>query len=138
MMAGLLLEVVTPERVVVSEQVDIVTAPGSLGEFGVLEGHVSFLTGIVPGPLKYTTGGKAHYLAVTSGFCEVSANKVCVLVDAAEKAEEIDVDRAMRAMERAKERLARARGEPDIDTIRAEMALRRALARIKVAELAKK
>jgi len=137
-MAGLLLEVVTPERVVVSEQVEIVTAPGSLGEFGVLEGHVSFLTGIVPGALKYKKAGKDYYLAVTSGFCEVSENKVAILVDAAERAEEIDVERAMRAMERAKERLAKARGEPDIDTIRAELALRRAIARLKVAELVKK
>lgn len=136
-MAGLLLEVVTPERVVVSEQVDSVTAPGSLGEFGVLEGHVAFLTGIVPGALKYTKGGSSQYLAVTTGFCEVSDNKVSILVDAAERAEEIDIQRAMRAMERAKERLARARGEPDIDMIRAELALKRALARLKVAEIAK-
>lgn len=136
-MAGLFLEVVTPERVLVSEEVESVTAPGSLGEFGVLEGHVAFLTGIVPGALKYTKGGKQFYLAVTSGFCEVSENKVSVMVDAAERAEEIDVERARRAMERAKERLARARGEPDIDMIRAELALRRAIARLKVAEVAK-
>ncbi len=136
-MANLWLEVVTPEKVVVSEQVDSVTAPGSLGEFGVLVGHVAFLTGIVPGALKYTAGGKTHYLAVTTGFCEVLEDKVSILVDACERAEEIDIERAKRAMERARERLAKGRGAPDIDMIRAELALRRAIARIKVAEAVK-
>ncbi len=136
-MAGLLLEVVTPERVVVRETVESVTAPGSLGEFGVLEGHVAFLTGIVPGALKYNKDGVSHFIAVTTGFCEVLDNKVSVLVDAAERAEDIDVERAMRAMERAKERLAMARERPDIDLIRAELALKRAVARLKVAEVAK-
>ena len=135
-MGNLFLEVVTPERVVVSQQVDIVVAPGSIGEFGVLEGHVPFLTGILPGELRYTADGKTEYLAVTTGFAEVSDNKVSVLVDAAEKAHEIDVDRAKRALERAKERLAMDRGKADIDFYRAEMALRRAIARIKVAEKA--
>ncbi len=133
-MGNLFLEVVTPERVVVSQQVDIVVAPGSLGEFGVLQGHVPFLTGILPGELRYSADGRTEYLAVTTGFAEVSDNKVSVLVDAAEKAKEIDVERAKRAMERAKERLSRDRGTPDIDFQRAEAALRRAIARIKVAE----
>ncbi len=133
-MGNLFLEIVTPERVVVSQQVDIVVAPGSLGEFGVLQGHVPFLTGILPGELRYSADGKTEYLAVTTGFAEVSDNKVSVLVDAAEKATEIDVERARRAMERAKERLAKDRGSPDLDFHRAEMALKRAMARIKVAE----
>ena len=133
-MGNLFLEVVTPERVVVSQQVDIVVAPGSIGEFGVLEGHVPFLTGILPGELRYNADGKAEYLSVTTGFAEVSDNKVSVLVDAAEKATEINVERARKALERAKERLSKARGIPDIDFHRAEMALKRAIARIKVAE----
>ncbi|MBW1729877.1 MAG: F0F1 ATP synthase subunit epsilon [Deltaproteobacteria bacterium] len=135
-MGNLYLEVVTPERVVVSQQVEIVVAPGSLGEFGVLEGHVPFLTGILPGELRYTAEGKTEHLAVTTGFAEVSDNKVSVLVDAAERASEIDVERARKAMERAKERLAKDRGTPDIDFQRAEAALKRAIARIKVAEKA--
>lgn len=135
-MGNLYLEVVTPERVVVSQQVEIVVAPGSLGEFGVLEGHVPFLTGILPGELRYTAEGKTEHLAVTTGFAEVSDNKVSVLVDAAERASEIDVERARKAMERAKERLSKDRGTPDIDFQRAEAALRRAIARIKVAEKA--
>ncbi|RLB86183.1 MAG: F0F1 ATP synthase subunit epsilon [Deltaproteobacteria bacterium] len=133
-MGNVYLEVVTPERVVVSQQVEIVVAPGSLGEFGVLEGHVPFLTGILPGELRYTANGKTEYLAVTTGFAEVSDNKVSILVDAAEKAQEIDVERARQAMQRARERLSKERGTPDIDFQRAEAALRRAIARIKVAE----
>ncbi|MBW2021369.1 MAG: F0F1 ATP synthase subunit epsilon [Deltaproteobacteria bacterium] len=135
-MGTVYLEVVTPERVVVSQQVETVVAPGSIGEFGVLEGHVPFLTGILPGELRYTTSGKTEYLAVTTGFAEVSDNKVSVLVDAAEKAQEIDVERARKAMERAKERLSKDRGIPDIDFLRAELALKRAIARIKVAQKA--
>jgi len=135
-MGSLFLEVVTPEKVVVSQEADIVVAQGSLGEFGVLPGHVPFLTGILPGELRYTTGGKTEYLAVTTGFAEVSDNKVSILVDAAERAEEIDVERARKAMERARERLSKDRGTPDIDFHRAEMALKRAIARIRVAEKA--
>ncbi len=134
-MGTLFLEVVTPDKVVVSQEVNSVVAPGSLGEFGVLEGHVPFLTGIEVGTLRYTTGTVTDYLAVTNGFAEVSDNKVSVLVDAAEKAEEIDLERAQKAMERARERLAKDRGKAtDIDFMRAEFALKRAIARINVAK----
>jgi F-type H+-transporting ATPase subunit epsilon len=134
-MGTLQLEIVTPEKIVVSREVDSVVAPGSLGEFGVLEGHVPFLTGIQPGELRYAAGSESVHLAVTSGFAEVSQNKVSILVDAAERFEEIDIDRARRAMERARERLSKDRGtNKDIDFMRAEVALKRAVARIKVAE----
>ncbi len=135
-MAKLHLEVVTPAKITVSQDVEMVVAPGSLGEFGVLEGHVSFLSGIVPGELRYTVGGKTEYLAVAGGFAEVSDDHVSVLVDAAEKAKDIDVDRARKAMERATERLEKERRREDIDFIRAEAALRKAITRIKVAEKA--
>lgn len=133
-MGTLHLEVVTPQKVMVSQDVEIVVAPGSLGEFGILEGHVPFLSGIVPGELRYTAGGKTERFVVTTGFAEVSNNRVSVLVDAAERAAEIDVERARRALERARERLARERTAGDIDFLRAEAALRRALARLRVAE----
>jgi F-type H+-transporting ATPase subunit epsilon len=134
-MGTLFLEVVTPDKVVVSQEVNSVVAPGSLGEFGVLEGHVPFLTGIEVGALRYTAGTVTEYLAVTNGFAEVSDNKVSVLVDAAEKAEEIDLERAQKAMERARERLAKERGKAtDVDFMRAEFALKRAIARINVAK----
>jgi len=136
-MGELQLEIVTPEKVMVRETVEIVVAPGTLGEFGILKGHVPFLSGIVPGEIRYTANGQRKYLAVTNGFAEVFDDKVSVLVDAAEKAEEIDLERARQAMERAKERLAKGRGAEDVDFLRADLALRRAIARVKVSEKAK-
>jgi F-type H+-transporting ATPase subunit epsilon len=133
-MGKLHLEVVTPEKVMVSQEVEIVVAPGSLGEFGILEGHVPFLSGIVPGELRYSSGSQTERFVVTTGFAEVSENRVSVLVDAAERAAEIDVARARKAMERAKERLSRDRTAGDIDFFRAEAALKRAVVRIRVAE----
>jgi F-type H+-transporting ATPase subunit epsilon len=126
------LEVVTPARVVLEKDVDSVVAPGSEGEFGVLPGHVSFLSGIVPGELRYTAGSEKEAVAVTTGFAEVFKNKVSILVDAAERSSEIDAERARKAMERAKERLSRDRSDKEIDFTRAEAALRRAVARLRV------
>ena len=136
-MSELYLEVVTPEKVVVSQEVDIVVAPGTLGEFGVLPEHVAFLSGIVPGELRYRLDDKMESLAVTTGFSEVFNNRVSVLVDAAEKAPDIDVERARDAMARAQDRLAKDRGTEDIDFARAETALKRAVMRIKVYEKSK-
>ncbi len=127
------LEVVTPDRLVLSESVDIVMAIGSLGEFGILPNHVPFLTPLMAGELRYRKDNKLDYLVVTGGFAEVSQNKVTVLAEAAEKAREIDLDRAKRAKERAEKRMALAKSEA-VDYIRAEAALRRALLRLKVAE----
>jgi len=135
-MAMLHLEIVTPERVLVSRDVDTVVAPGTEGEFGILPGHIPFLSGIIPGELRYEAEGKKEYMAVVDGFAEVSEDRVSILVDAAEKSVEIDIDRARNAMERARERLARERGTEDVDFMRAEAALKRAMIRIKVAEKA--
>jgi F-type H+-transporting ATPase subunit epsilon len=131
-MGSLQLEVVTPEKILISQKVDMVVAPGSLGEFGVLEGHVPFLSGIVPGELRFTADGKTERFVVMGGFAEVSDDKVSILVNAAERSEEIDLERARVALERAQKRLARDRGEEDVDFLRAESSLKRALARIKV------
>jgi F-type H+-transporting ATPase subunit epsilon len=133
-MGNLHLEIVTPENVMVSQTVDIVVVPGTMGEFGVLEGHVPFLSGVVPGELRYTSDGRTERMVVTTGFAEVSDDKVSILVDAAERGRDIDLERARGALERAKERLAKDRQAQDVDFIRAETALRRAMARIKVAE----
>ncbi len=130
------LEVVTPDKVLVSREVDTVVAPGVEGEFGLLPGHIPFLSGIQPGELRYEAAGKKEFVAVTDGFAEVSEDHVSVLVEAAEKATDIDMERARSAMERAKERLARERGEEDVDFLRAEAALRRAMIRLKVASKA--
>ncbi len=129
-MGRLYLEVVTPERVLVSQEVDAVVAPGTEGEFGVLPGHVLFLSGIVPGELRYTSGSVEDSMVVTAGFAEVSNDKVSVLVDAAEKSSEIDRERARQAIERARTRLEKERGSEDVDFIRAELALKRAIARV--------
>jgi F-type H+-transporting ATPase subunit epsilon len=127
------LEVVTPDRLVLSEAVDIVMAIGSLGEFGILPNHVPFLSPLMAGELRYRKDNQLDYMVVTGGFVEVSQNKVTVLAEAAERAREIDLDRAKRAKERAEKRLAQAKSE-DVDYIRAEGALRRALLRLKVVE----
>jgi F-type H+-transporting ATPase subunit epsilon len=135
-MGRLFLEIVTPEKIMVSQEVDSVVAPGSDGEFGVLPGHIHFLTGIVPGELRYNTDTGKESMAVTTGFAEVSNDKVSILVDAAEKTSEIDAERARKAMERARERLGKDRRAEDIDTLRAEAALRRAIVRIRIVEKA--
>jgi F-type H+-transporting ATPase subunit epsilon len=114
-MGKLYLEVVTPEKVLVSQEVDSVVAPGTEGEFGVLPGHILFLSGIVPGELRYISGPERGSMVVTNGFAEVSNDRVSILVDAAEKAGDIDVERARVAMERAKARLAREKEAGDID-----------------------
>ncbi|MDM7919574.1 MAG: F0F1 ATP synthase subunit epsilon [Methanosarcina sp.] len=131
-MRKLHLEVITPTGVVVSVEVDMVIAPGTEGEFGVLPGHTSFISGIVPGELRYSDENKTEHLAVTSGFAEVNNDRVSVLVDSAETAQGIDVERAKSARERALTRLAKKNDAGDIDLVRAEVALKRANSRIKV------
>lgn len=133
-MEKLKLEVVTPAKVVVKADVDMVVAPGTEGEFGVLPGHVLFLSGLISGELRYTSGTEKEFLALSGGFAEISDDRVSILVDAAEKASDIDVERAKRAAERAKERMAKDRAREDIDFKRAEAALQRALIRLKVAQ----
>ena len=133
-MGKLFLEVVTPEKVVVSQEVDMVVAPGSEGEFGVLPGHVLFLSGIIPGEMRYNSGSETVSLVVSTGFAEVSDDNVSILVDAAERGTDVDIDRAQQAAERARERMAKGKSAEEIDYERAEVALKRAIARIKVAE----
>jgi len=126
-MAGnIRLEVVTPEKYVVDEEVQIAVAPGTLGEFGVLIGHTPFLTTLKTGTVHYTAAdGKEKFVFVSGGFAEALPNKVTVLAD------DIDSDRAKSSMERAQERLAQEKAE-DIDFNRVRAALERALHRIKL------
>lgn len=133
-MGKLQLEIVTPEKVLISREVDTVIVPGAEGEFGILPGHISFLSSIVPGELRFQDDNKWEYICVTTGFAEVSDDRVSILVDSAERAKDINLDRAQAAMDRAKERLAKDRNNKDIDFLRAETALKRAVARIKVAK----
>ena len=128
------LEVVTPRGAVLQKDVDIVTAPGYAGDFGVLANHAPLLSTIKTGVLVYKADNADDYLMVSGGFCEVSNNKITFLVEAADRGAEIDVDRALRAKERAEKRLAQAQQKAEqINLIRAEAALQRALARIKAA-----
>jgi F-type H+-transporting ATPase subunit epsilon len=129
------LEVVTPKGAVVSEDVDIVNAPGYGGDFGVLANHAPFLSTIKIGTLTYEQGRKRETLMISGGFCEVSNNKITFLVESAEFGSEIDVDRAMRAKERAEKRLLQAAQKDEtFNRTRAEAALKRAMARIKTAK----
>jgi F-type H+-transporting ATPase subunit epsilon len=130
------LEVVTPNGAIVSEDVDIVNAPGYGGDFGVLANHAPFLSTIRIGLLTYEQGKKRENLMISGGFCEVSNNKITFLVESAEQGRLIDVDRALRAKERAEQRLAKASQHDDlINRTRAEAALQRALARMKVSKM---
>ena len=128
----LTLEVATPSRLVVSEQVDEVVAPGIEGYFGVLPGHAAFLTTLGIGELTYRVGRDEHHMAISGGFCEVRNDKVIVLADSAELPAEIDRARAERARDRAEQRLS-GRMQEEIDYARAAAALARALIRIQVA-----
>jgi F-type H+-transporting ATPase subunit epsilon len=129
---GLTLEIATPTRLVVSEQVDEVVVPGVEGYFGVLAGHAPFLTTLGIGELTYRKGRDEFHLAVAGGFCEVRNDKVIVLADTAERPQEIDRDRAERARQRAEQRLS-GRSQEEVDYARAAAALARALTRLQVA-----
>jgi len=137
-MAQIHLEVVTPAGPVVSEDVDIVTAPGTSGEFGVLANHAPFLTTVKTGVLHYRKDREVKYLMVSGGFAEVADNTVTFLVEIADYGQEIDVHRALRAKERAEKRLAQTQAQAEhLNRIRAEAALQRAAARISAAERSK-
>ena len=127
------LEVVTPEKAVVDEEAQMVVAPGTLGEFGVLPGHTTFLTTLKVGIIRYTdANGKERYVFVSGGFAEALPEKVTVLAESAERRQEIDLVRAKDALQRAEKRLAEDRDKQEIDFVRAKAALERALQRIKL------
>ena len=130
------LEVVTPGGSVVDEDVNIVNAPGYGGDFGVLAHHAPMLSTIKIGTLTYEKDKSREVLMVSGGFCEVSNNKITFLVESAEFGRDIDVDRAMKAKERAEKRLAEAKSrDEEINITRAEAALQRAMARIKTSKM---
>ncbi len=131
-MAGIRLDVVTAERAVYSEEVDVVIAPGVEGQLGILPHHTPLMTTLEPGELRVRKGGEEFSMAISGGFLEVRPDRVIVLADAAERDEEIDLARAEEAKRRAQERLSHP--TPEVDMARAEAALRRALARLKVGE----
>jgi len=130
-MDKLRLVIVTPYGQVLSEEVDEVTAPGSEGEFGVLPGHMPFFTTLKIGILTYKKDGAENYVFINSGYAEVTADKVIIVADSAERAEDIDLERALKAKQRAEERLKKME---EIDVARATAALERATMRIQLAQ----
>jgi F-type H+-transporting ATPase subunit epsilon len=129
-MAKTRLEIVTAERVVFSDEVEVVVAPGVEGQLGILPHHAPLMTILLPGELLVRKGGEEFFLAISGGFLEVRPDRVIVLADAAERVEEIDIARAEEAKRRAEERLTHPAAE--VDMARAEAALRRALTRLQV------
>ncbi len=126
------LDIVTPERRVLSVSCDEVRAPGVQGGFGIRQNHEPFMTALEPGRLTYVEGGREHHYAVGGGFLQVAENRVIVLADTAESAEDIDVDRARAAFQQAQERLLKTT-EQDEHHAAESARVRRAAARLGVA-----
>jgi F-type H+-transporting ATPase subunit epsilon len=139
----LTLEIVTPDRSLIREEVDEVVVPGTDGELGVLPGHTPLVSSLKIGELWYRQGQERHYVAVAFGFVEVLPDRVTVLADVGERAQEIDVHRAERAKQRAEELLAQAQAPApqmtavDFDIERARIALLKSLIRLQVASRAR-
>jgi F-type H+-transporting ATPase subunit epsilon len=129
---SLTLEIVTPERRVAQVTCDEVRAPGVLGSFGIRPGHASFISALEPGQLTVVAGGREDHYSVLGGFLQVDKDRVIILADAAERREEIDVERAKRALAESTERL-RSLTEQDPTHALEAARVRRAAARVRVA-----
>jgi F-type H+-transporting ATPase subunit epsilon len=129
------LDIVTPDRALVHEQVDEVVVPGSEGYLGILPGHAPLLAALKVGELWYRVGTEKHYLAIAFGFVEVLPDRVTLLARMAERAQDIDITRAEDAKKRAEERLARPMADMDFE--RARIALMKSLIRLQVASRAR-
>lgn len=129
------LSVVSPERLVLSEEVEEAQVPGKNGYLGILPGHAPMMTELDIGELSFRQGDRTGYLAVTWGYCEVLSDQVIVLAERAERAEEVDRERARASMERARKRLSDLQ-DPDIDFLRARTSLLRSLIRVQVSQRA--
>lgn len=129
------LSVVSPERLVLSEEVEEAQVPGKNGYLGILPGHAPMMTELDIGELSYRQGDRTAFLAVTWGYCEVLADQVIVLAERAERAEEVDTERAQASLERARKRLSNHQ-DGDTDFLRAGTSLQRALIRMQVSQKA--
>ena len=132
-MGTLQLEVVTPDKTVVSAEVEMAVCPGVEGEFGVLPQHVSMLSALKIGDLRYRVNGKDENVFISGGFADVNNNVLSVLAESAELATDIDTARAQASKERAEKRLSAH--DDSLDETRAEAALQRAVTRLQVAQL---
>ena len=131
----ILLEIVTPDRALIREEVDEIQLPGSEGYLGVLPGHTPLLTTLKVGELWYRVGAEKHYLAIAGGFVEILPERVTVLAQIAERGQDIDIARAEAAKRRAEERLARP--SSDVNFERARIAMMKSLIRLQVASRAR-
>ena len=131
-MSSIRLDIVTAARSVYSDDVDVVIAPGVEGQLGILPHHTPLMTILQAGELRVRKSGEEFILAISGGFLEIRPDRVIVLADTAERAEEIDLARAEEAKRRAQERLSHR--TPEVNLAQAEAALRRSLARLRVAE----
>jgi F-type H+-transporting ATPase subunit epsilon len=136
-MSSLKIDIVTAERVVYSQEADAVIAPGIEGQLGILPHHAPLMTTLQAGELVVRRGGEEDALAISGGFLEVRPDRIIVLADSAERAEEIDGARAEAAKQRAEQRLVDRRA-PGLDEARCEAALRRAMTRLTVVEKMKR
>jgi F-type H+-transporting ATPase subunit epsilon len=134
-MAKILLEIVTPERLLLSKEVDEVTCPGTEGEFGVLPGHCQFLSSLHVGELKYRVGDEVSYMTIMWGYVDVTPTRVTVLAEVAEHAEDIDVERAQAKVVEAEARVAAGGSREEVEA--ALTSLEKARLRKKVAERTK-
>jgi F-type H+-transporting ATPase subunit epsilon len=130
----LILEIVTPEKMAFSGIVEDVTIPGTEGEFGVLRGHEALLSSVDVGELNFGREGKKTYYAVNTGYAEVTVNKVTILIETAERSDNIDKERALKAKERAEANLAQMANKDSVEYEKARAALIRAVTRLNVAE----
>ena len=135
-MATIRLDIVTAEKVIYSGEVDIVIAPGHDGQLGILPHHAPLMTTLNAGELIARKGAEDFIIAISGGFLEVLPDRIIVLADAAERAEEIDIARAEAAKKRAQESLSHSASQ--LESAAAEAALRRAIARLEVAERVKR
>jgi F-type H+-transporting ATPase subunit epsilon len=133
---GIKLDIVTAERSVYTDEVDVIIAPGVEGQLGILPHHAPLMTMLQPGELVVRKAGQEEYLAITGGFLEVRPDRVIILADASERVEEIDIARAEQARKRAMERIESR--TTDVDVARAHAALQRALTRLQIAERRKR
>lgn len=135
-MSTVLLEVVTPERIVVTHEVNMVSLRGGSGELGILPRHMPLATTVKPGVVKVKIGEGEDFISVSEGFLQVLPDRITLLVDTAEIGSQVDIERANRAKERAEKRLSDK--TDGVDVMRAQTALHRALYRIEAAELSHK
>ncbi len=126
------LQIITPEKIALDQEINSLVVPAFQGLMGILPNHAPLVTGLHPGVLKYTKEEEEHFFFVSEGFLEVAKNTVTILADAAEKPREIDVERAREAKVRAQKRLKKR--AKSLDVARARLALQRAIARIRAAE----